>query len=60
MSTRGERDFEVLEALVATDLRPEIEQRMAEPGMCPIPAGPAPWRRAGVARWPWLSSLPPA
>lgn len=50
MRTRGERDFEVLEALEASDLRPEIERRMAEPAMRRIPAGPtAPWRRAAVA-----------
>ena len=49
MRTRGERDFGVLEALEATDPRPEIERRMAEPATRPIPAGPAPWRRAAVA-----------
>jgi hypothetical protein len=50
MSTRGERDFEVLEALVATAFRPEIERRTAEPATCPIPAGPTPSRTAVCCR----------
>jgi hypothetical protein len=48
MRTEVERSFEVLDTLEATDLRPEIERRMAEPATRPIPGGPSPWRRATV------------
>ena len=50
MRTKVERSFGALDTLEPTDLRLEIERRMAEPAPRPIPAGPSPWRRlAAVA-----------
>jgi hypothetical protein len=49
MRSTVERSFDVLDTLATTDLRTEIERRMAEPAPRAIPGGPSPWRRAAVA-----------
>jgi len=49
MRTNVGRTFDALNTLEATNLRPEIERRMAEPATRPIPGDPSPWRRAAVA-----------
>lgn len=48
MRTNVDRRFGVLDNVDPTDLRPEIERRMAEPAPRPIPAGPSPWRRVAA------------
>lgn len=48
MRTNAELTFEVLDTLEPSDLRSEIERRMGEPAVRPIPGGPAPWSRVAV------------
>jgi len=48
MRTNVDRRFGVLDNVDPTDLRPEIERRMAEPAPRPIPAGPSLWRRVAA------------
>ncbi len=50
MRVELERTFEVLDTVAPTDLRREIERRMAEPAPPRLPgAAPPPWRRATAA-----------